>query len=248
MGGKKWSEKEIDYLNSMWGRYNLNALAKKLNRTVEAVKVKSERLGLGGGLKAQDAITKADIKRICGVSGYKVEKWISVYGLKCTNKVVTSKRSFGLIKVKDFWEFAKNNNELIDFSKIEKNILGVEPEWVDEFRKRDFKIKRKSYRRRWSAAEEKEAIRLYTKGVTYEEIGKRLDRTSYGVQNKLIRLGYKNRINLAWRNEEINILKKLIEEGYSDYQISEEIGRPRGSVYTKRKTLILDDIKVTERG
>ena len=52
MGGKKWSEKEIDYLNSMWGRYNLNALAKKLNRTVEAVKVKSERLGLGGGLKA----------------------------------------------------------------------------------------------------------------------------------------------------------------------------------------------------
>lgn len=138
MGGKKWSEKEIDYLNSMWGRYNLNVLAKKLNRTVEAVKLKSERLGLGGGLKAQDAITKADIKRI--------------------------------------------------------------------------------------------------------------DRTSYGVQNKLIRLGYKNRINLAWRNEEINILKKLIEEGYSDYQISEEIGRPRGSVYTKRKTLILDDIKVTERG
>lgn len=62
MGGKKWSEKEIDYLNSMWGRYNLNALAKKLNRTVEAVKLKSERLGLGGGLKAQDAITKADIK------------------------------------------------------------------------------------------------------------------------------------------------------------------------------------------
>ncbi|HHD2753256.1 TPA: hypothetical protein ACOTG0_002065 [Clostridium perfringens] len=248
MGGKRWSKKEIDYLNSMWGRYNLTTLAKKLNRTVEAVKVKSERLGLGGGLKAQDAITKADIKRICGITDYKVEKWISVYGLKCTNKVVTEKRSFCLIKTKDFWKFAKNNNELIDFSKIEKNILGVEPEWVDEFRKRDFKMKRKVYRRKWSATEEKEAIRLYRKGFSYKEIGKRLDRPYYGVQCKLTRLGYKSRINLAWRSEEISILKELMGKGYTDYEIGRRIGRPSGSVYVKRKRIILDDIKVRERG
>lgn len=248
MGGKKWSKEEIDYLNSMWGRYNLTTLAKKLNRTVEAVKVKSERLGLGGGLKAQDAISKADIKRICGVTDYTVGKWMSMYGLKCTNKVVTSKRSFCLIKTKDFWDFAKNNNELIDFSRIEKNILGVEPEWVDEFRKRDFKMKRKVYRRKWSAAEEKEAIRLYRKGLSHKEIGKRLDRPYHGVQCKLMRLGHKSRVSLAWRDEEIKILKNLIEKGYTDYEIADEIGRPRGSIYAKRKTIILDDVKVTERG
>lgn len=246
MGGKRWSKEEIDFLTTFWGSYNLVKMSKKLNRTVDSVKVKSERLGLGGSLRSQDSITKADIKKICKVTDYTVEKWIASYGLKCTKKVLAKKRCFCLIKLKDFWEFAFNNNELIDFSKIEKNILGIEPVWVDDFRKRDFRVKRKPYVKKWSESEIKEAIRLYKNGLSCKEISEKLDRSYHAVQIKLMRLGYKRRSHVAWRDEEMKIIKNLIEKGYTDYAIGKEIGRSSKSV-CKKRSILLDEIRVRKR-
>lgn len=253
MKGKKWSNEEIDYLIEMYGRFKLPTIAKKLRRSVYAVEVKAYRIGLGGSLDAQDSVSKEQIRSVCNVTTYMVNKWINTYGLKSIKKVTSKEKAFCLIKIDDFWDFAFKNNEIIDFSKIEKNILGLEPDWVDTFRKRDFKKKVSLHGKKWTKSEVEEAKRLFKKGLSYKEIAVRINRSYNGVRTKLERLGYKTKTSLPWREEEIVILKDMVKKGYIDALIGEEIGRPRISIYTKRKKLIADgvilnDIKSGERG
>jgi len=46
MGNRRWTEKEIEYLSSKWGNMPIEKIAKNLNRSVTAVFIKKNRLGL----------------------------------------------------------------------------------------------------------------------------------------------------------------------------------------------------------
>lgn len=49
LGSRTWKPEEEDYLMEKWGQISVPAIAKKLNRTTNAVKVRAQRLGLGDG-------------------------------------------------------------------------------------------------------------------------------------------------------------------------------------------------------
>ena len=43
---KKWTKEDVEYLTEKWGNVSIPSLAKKLNRSVNAVKLKAGRLNL----------------------------------------------------------------------------------------------------------------------------------------------------------------------------------------------------------
>lgn len=53
LGSRTWKPEEEDYLMEKWGQISVPAIAKKLNRTTNAVKVRAQRLGLGAVLMAR---------------------------------------------------------------------------------------------------------------------------------------------------------------------------------------------------
>ena len=57
LGSRTWKPEEEDYLMEKWGQISVPAIAKKLNRTTNAVKVRAQRLGLGAVLMAGEYVT-----------------------------------------------------------------------------------------------------------------------------------------------------------------------------------------------
>ena len=52
--GKAWSEEDLLYLESSWGKTKISTIAKKLGRTETAVKAKAFKLGLSSMLDNKD--------------------------------------------------------------------------------------------------------------------------------------------------------------------------------------------------
>ena len=57
LGSRTWSSEELSYLEEHWGIVSIVSIAKKLNRTENAIIVKAQRLGLGPALQSGDYIT-----------------------------------------------------------------------------------------------------------------------------------------------------------------------------------------------
>jgi len=70
-----WTDKEIEILSKMITRYSPITIAKRLHRSLNAVVVKSKRLGLSR--RARDGwYVKKEVAEICGVEHKKVQGWI----------------------------------------------------------------------------------------------------------------------------------------------------------------------------
>lgn len=54
---RNWSHIDESYLEEKWGTISVKGIAKKLNRTENAVVLKSQRMGLGAFLDAGDYVT-----------------------------------------------------------------------------------------------------------------------------------------------------------------------------------------------
>ena len=64
--------------------------------------------------------------------------WIGL-GLKYKVQKISKSRSYRYVEIKDLYEFLERNQNIWDSRNLEKNILGTEPEWLKEKRKRDIK-------------------------------------------------------------------------------------------------------------
>ena len=78
-----WTEKEEELLRELVPRYSVPVIAKKLNRSVNAVTVKARRLGLSRRSR-DDWFTKREVAEICGVDHKKVQRWIDRGALKAS--------------------------------------------------------------------------------------------------------------------------------------------------------------------
>lgn len=87
LGSRTWKPEEEDYLMEKWGQISVPAIAKKLNRTTNAVKVRAQRLGLGAVLMAGEYVTLNQLLlAVTGGSssyGYKMKSWVENRGLRC---------------------------------------------------------------------------------------------------------------------------------------------------------------------
>ena len=242
---KKWTREEEEQLAEEWGMYSADAIAKRLGRTRNAVVVRVARLGLGAHHENSAMISfNVLIKELGFLGGYEWQlQKLTEAGLKIHMQRVKD-CSFRMVDIDEFWEFAENNKHLIDFSRLEENALGAEPDWVKAKRTEDFKRKCvvKPHNAKWTEAEDKELLRLLrTYRYTYPEIADRLRRSEGAIQRRVNDLGIKERPLKAdnhtlWTEDQIQTLCQMIKDGSNYESMSRVLGKSskaiRGKVFT----------------
>lgn len=239
---KRWTEEEIEYLENWIGRSSLGNIAKRLGRTFKSVEFKATELGIGDSLGQTGMLTKNELARFLKVCPKTVSRWIEKYGLKAKKLRPRRKRYYIMIDVEDFWEWAEQNKEKIDFGRIERYSLLPEPEWFELERKRDLKNIPRRKRKKWTKEEESQLIQLNNMKMPLNEIGKRLNRSETAIKRRISRLRQagkikKERIVLMWTDEEVEMMLSLEKQGLSDEIIAEELGREADHIRDKRKRM-----------
>lgn len=242
---RNWTQEEKDLLAELWGTISIGAIAKRLGRSENAIVVRSQRLGLGAHLAASDMISLNELMKCFGyVTTYShlVKRWTDA-GMKIHRQKVKN-NSFRMVDIDEFWEFAEQNRHLFDFSRLEENILGSEPEWVKAKRAEDFKRARavKPNCTKWTEAEDRELLRLLRAyRYTVLEIAAKLNRTEGGVVKRIQDLGLRERPVKAdnhnlWTEEQFQTIGRMIKAGSSYESMSLAVGKStkaiRGRVYT----------------
>ena len=133
-----WTEEEEVILSDLWGSESIEMIAKKLNRTESSILNKVFTLGLGSQIDNNyDGLKLKDISDLLGVSVSIISiSWVSL-GLKVKVKKITKSKSYMYVEIDDLYEFLEKNQNIWDSRNLEKNILGIEPDWLKEKREND---------------------------------------------------------------------------------------------------------------
>lgn len=238
--------------------YSIGTIAKHLNRSEGGIILKAGRLGLGAHLRNSEFISLNILLNELGMSkngsGY---SW-NFDKLKKAGLPIHMRRvrncTFRMVDIEEFWVFAEKNRHLFDFSRLEENILGAEPEWVKVKRSEDYKracvVKPKNVA--WAEAEEKELLRLLRSyRYTYAEIAARLHRSEGAIVRRMQDLGIKERPlkadnHVQWTREELQTVARMIKSGSSYEGMSQVLGKSakaiRGKVFTMYLTENLNKV------
>lgn len=242
---RKWTQKELEYLEDSWGTISIESIATNLGRTKDAVQLKASRIGLGAFLEAGDYISlnvlyRALRKESSG-SGYTLNQWIEK-GLPVKTKEVKGS-SFKVINLDDFWKWAEKNRTIIDFSQLEENILGKEPDWLPEQRRADKKMA-KFKKTPWTETEDRRLRNLLREfKYSYRELSEILNRTEGAIKRRILDLGYKERPvkmpnHNPWTAEEVNIVIELFNKGYQPDIMTRHINRSAQAIRGKIERMI----------
>lgn len=85
MGGRAWSQEDLNRLEELTEKYPLATVARILNRSENAVFLKRQRLGIGGFMANTDMLTRNTLSRILGVENRTIQYW-ERKGLKSVRK------------------------------------------------------------------------------------------------------------------------------------------------------------------
>lgn len=228
---KNWTNDEVLYLQENWGIRSIPAIAKQLGRSVEAIKLKAQREGLGRHLHSSEDITLPQLLEALGLqNNYTTAKkrWMKL-GLPVKRRKVV-KNSFLVINIDDFWKWAEKHKDEIDFSRFEENNLGKEPAWVKEKRKADYDGKYRFKHTPWTKEEDNRLIYMLQQyRYNMFKISEALRRTEGAIKRRICTLGLKERPIKEnarwWTDEEVEILINLREKGYSFEHIGEQLKR-----------------------
>ncbi|HAQ08522.1 MAG TPA: DNA-binding protein [Bacillus bacterium] len=181
----RYVAEEIQMIKDQIGTQSVTILAKRMNRTMVALEVKIKRMGISNTKSQTGMITAGELARILQVDRNTVICWIINHELESQQRITRTKKRFMFINIEDFWNWADNNRNKIDFSKLEPNALPPEPDWVDEERKvskavTNYKV--------WTKQEEKLLLEVYRSGKNLKEISCLFGRSSDSIRNKIKRL------------------------------------------------------------
>ena len=254
-----WTNEEIEYLEESWGNKSLPAIAKHLNRSVEGVRQKATKLHLGRVLDGGEYVTFNQlVKSVTGGSNshtYHLTSWVKNRSFPIRTKRVKD-NTFRIVYIDEFWKWAEKNRSFIDFSKMEPLILGKEPDWVPEQRKRDFEAFSLQRKDAWSPEEDSRLkLLLKQQRYGYAELSQMLNRSAGAIQRRCNDLGIKDRpvkaenhgASAVWTEEMYEVVANGIREGESYTSIGLKIGKSekaiRGKVYTVYLTENADKVR-----
>ncbi|OLO26151.1 hypothetical protein BTR23_24150 [Alkalihalophilus pseudofirmus] len=187
MKRKNWTNEEVNFLLENAGTFKLSTIAYKLNRSEHATLCKMKRLGISNTKEQTGLLTTTELELLLRVDRSTIRRWIIEHGLKCLKKTTRSNKKFYLIHPSDFWDWAYENRERVDFSKIEYQSIVPEPDWVNKERTKE----KKTNYKQWSTNEEKKLQNLILQGTSFDEVANTLDRSITSVKRKYERLKHK---------------------------------------------------------
>lgn len=234
----KWTKEDIEYLEENFGLKSIKALARKLNRSEDAVIIKAKRIGLGGITSTTNYINASQLADAIGADRKTVCRWINEKELKAKKTVLAKERTYWRITLKNFWDWAKEHQDCIKWSRFELNSLGKEPSWVEAARKKDLeKPKRQDYK--WTKEQDKMLKMYWNAEKKVKEIAEIMNRSVDAVSRRAARIGLSRRnIELPWTNIEDEMLIDMKLKGMRDVDIAEELGRSHPSIAWRRRKLV----------
>jgi len=257
LGKRTWTKEEEEFLMERWGAVSIPAIAKTLNRTTNAVKIRAARLNLGPVLMGGEYVSLNQLMlAVTGGSSsytYQQTSWVGKRGLPVHRKRV-NKNLFRVVYLDEFWAWAEKNRSFIDFSKMEPLSLGEEPDWVPEQRKKDFAAFALQRKDPWTPEEDSRLIMLLKRHkYGYAELSEMLHRSAGAIQRRCTDLGVKERPVRAsnrgndWTDEDYKALADGIRSGDSYTVIGNTIGKSekavRGKVYYVYLTEVADKVR-----
>lgn len=214
---RKWTPEEEEEFALLWGTIKVETIAKRLKRTVFSLKVKAVRMGLGPMVRNNsELIIISDICDTLHVTRDRIMGSWQELGLNLKKKKLTNNKAYYYVIWEDLMSFLENNQNEWDSRKLEKHMLGLEPDWLKEKRIRDKKENPLWYRR-WTLGEINKAEMLFKCGKDYAYIAKELDRTEGAIAILLRELGYSYGLPKYWKGKEI----KYLRENYEDMTYAE---------------------------
>lgn len=117
MGGRAWSQEELIQLEELTETYPLATVARKLNRSENAVFLKRQRTGIGGFMANTDMLTRNTLSRILGVENRTIQYW-ERKGLKSVRK-----KPYVMYRQQDIIRYMKGHPE---WSLVKCPICGQE--------------------------------------------------------------------------------------------------------------------------
>ena len=97
--GKTWTPGELGYLQDRWGSSSIKNIAKKLGRSVTAVKLKANRIGLEDIRLNVNGVTPYQLSKITKHDLAVVLNWLDRYGLPYRVKVTSIKKKYRFINI-----------------------------------------------------------------------------------------------------------------------------------------------------
>lgn len=230
MSAKAWTPEEVDYLQERWGTTSVPAIAQHLGRSINAIKLKAARIGLPGNpINASEYITFLSLMEALGKKntyGWAKERWAR-FGCPIKYKRMMNKR-IAMIRIEDFWEWAEQHQDILDFSDFEEYAIGAEPAWVKQKRRRD--IRQKIRRDPWTPEEDarlRAALNEFR--YTYDDLQRMFNRSEGAIRRRIGTLGIKalpiRNPGKWWTEEEKAQLVEMREAGNSWEAIAEALGR-----------------------
>ncbi|WP_158553352.1 helix-turn-helix domain-containing protein [Peribacillus saganii] len=180
----KWTQQEVNYLQENVGIMKLSSIAKKLERSEQAVLSKMKRLGISNTKAQTGYLTTYELAALLKIDPSTIRGWIANHGLQYKKRATRTKRKCYFISPEDFWKWVELNREKIDFSKIEHQSIVPEPDWVEKERANA----KPSVYKVWSVKEERKLMLLFSQGCTIKEVAGQLNRSIVSVQRKFQRL------------------------------------------------------------
>lgn len=231
--GKTWTFEEISYLEDNWGKRSTKAIAKKLRRNTNSVRLKAYRSGLGDARFNFDGITMNQLAVALNLHHSTLRNWEEKYDFPVRVKVFTESMKVKVITYQNFWKWAEFNKEMIDFSRTERGFMGSEPDWVETKRSAD-QIRKmhipQPHNTPWSKKEIGLLKGLVETGSTYSEIQRHIQRTEGAIKRKLFELGVKYRPDRLpnhkkYTTEELEYIENAMNEGRSFEEMAEKLNR-----------------------
>jgi len=242
---RNWRPEEDAYLKEKWGELSIPGIARHLGRSVEGVKLRANRLGLGNMLLRGDYITFNQLLiAFCGTNGggnYKLKSWVQDRGLPVHLKRIVKKR-VRVVYLEEFWEWAEKNRAFLDFSKMEPLALGAEPDWVAEQRRRDYRAFAMQRKDPWTPEEDSGLIMLLRQHkYGYAQLSNMLHRSNGAIQRRCTDLGLKERPvpaertgnSAAWSEVQLQRMAEGIRAGESMELIACAVGKSEKAVRGK---------------
>ena len=256
-GIPNWTPEEVEYLKTVWGTTSYEGMAKTLNRSVDGIRQKASKLGLGRFYSHGEYVTLNQLYNALfgrNVSTYVLKSWIQDRDMPIHYKKRSNKSRVRIVYLDEFWEWAAEHRSFLDFSEMEEYALGWEPDWVADQRSKDFRKRIDHRTDPWTPLEDQRLRNLLAQNrFTWPEMSKELGRSEGAIQRRINDLKIEDRPIRAnphagsWTPEAVAVLKAGVLNGDPYSQIAQKIGKSekavRGYVYRVWKTERADNIR-----
>ena len=251
MRRRRWTEDEECFLCENVGKLTFKKIGIELGRSESSIANKAKLLGV----KVVDNQGFLDGETFCETIG--ISRSTFEYWRKAHNFPAKKPKDFKYLAIDldKFWSWARQNKKIVNWTKFEEGVLGVEPRWVREVRKNNRYNRNK---KAWELDEDEILKRMIAKGATYPELSKVLRRSHGSIRRRIydLYLPPPARTNQKiWTEEEITYAVKKLRNGADLMTVASDLGRSESGLreklvregYTFSKRMINSELETKKK-